>query len=72
MALPVVIAAWAFLIAATGLAYLYMFGIIAIAMGFAAVGLVWFAKRKWSGSVVCLLLCIGTLLYAYGYLSGLV
>jgi len=70
MVAPIAIVAYAVLGLATALSYWFMIGSLAFAMGFAVVGAVKIARKKWLPAVVCLLMCIFTLLYAYGYLTG--
>ena len=70
MAAPVVILAYGLLALATGLAYLFMIGSLAFALGFGVVGIIKIARKKWLPGVVCLLMCIAFALYAYGYITG--
>ena len=70
MVAPVIIAAWAAFCIAIGLAYIFVIGAFAIALGFAVAGFVKLAKKKWIPGVACLMLCIATVLYMYGYLTG--
>ncbi|MDR1404269.1 MAG: hypothetical protein LBJ20_01690 [Candidatus Methanoplasma sp.] len=68
MVAPIIIGAYAALVTATGLAYLYLIGIFAFALGFAAVGVVKLARKKWVPGTISLLLALGTALYALGYI----
>ena len=67
---PVIIAFYAVMGLGMLLAYVYVIGAFAFAIGFAATGIVGFARRKWLSGVISTILVIASLLYAYGFLTG--
>ncbi|MDR0522817.1 MAG: hypothetical protein LBG62_00065 [Candidatus Methanoplasma sp.] len=62
-------AAYGLLAIATGLAWIYLVGSIAVSIGFAAVGVVHFARKKWLPGVICLILALSSALVVYGYVT---
>jgi len=67
---PVVIAFYAIVGLGVALAYVYVIGAFAFAIGFAATGIVGFARRKWLAGVISTIMVIASLLYAYGFFTG--
>ena len=68
MSSRIILAGWMVFALATGLAYLYLLGIIAFAVGFTGAGIFAIAKKKWVPGVVCIIQAIAAALMLLGYM----
>jgi len=68
MSSRIMLAGWMVFALATGLAYLYLLGIIAFAVGFSGAGVIAVAKKKWVPGVVCIVQAAAAFLMLLGYM----
>jgi len=65
------ILAYVVIACATAMAWVFVVGGFAIGIGFGAVGLVKIARKKWWTGIVCALLSLASILFAYAYYAGM-
>lgn len=52
---------------ATGVAWYFLLGMFAVSIGFSAVGILQFARKRWLPAIACILLAIASAILIYAY-----
>jgi len=64
--------AYALIVIATGMAWIFVVGGFAVGIGFAAAGVLKLVQKRWWSGVACAVLAAGSLFLAYAYYAGMI